>query len=84
MNSNQYDLESIANPYGVYGSPYSLKSINNPYSVYGSPYSLLSPTNKYTLTAPKLFAPRTTTTPSFSLYSSPYRPPTYLLKKPSP
>jgi hypothetical protein len=37
LNSNRYDSESVANPYGRYGSPYSSESINNPYSQYGSP-----------------------------------------------
>lgn len=32
LNSNQYDPNSIANPYGRYGSPYSNDSLNNPYS----------------------------------------------------
>src|SRR5262249_12957078 len=31
VNSNQYDPNSIANPYGRYGSQYSPDSINNPY-----------------------------------------------------
>lgn len=34
LNANQYDSESVANPYGRYGSPYSSTSINNPYSRY--------------------------------------------------
>lgn len=44
---NQYDPNSVNNPYGKYGSPYSPDSINNPYSNAGSPYSQLSPTNPY-------------------------------------
>jgi hypothetical protein len=52
LNSNRYDPESVANPYGTYGSPYSSESINNPYSQYGSPYSSLSPNNPYTTTPP--------------------------------
>lgn len=31
LNSNQYDPNSIANPYGRYGSQYSPDSLNNPY-----------------------------------------------------
>jgi hypothetical protein len=38
-NSNPYDPNSIANPYGRYGSPYSPDSINNPFSPWGNPYS---------------------------------------------
>ena len=37
LNSNRYDPDSIANPYGRYGSPYSPDSLNNPYGP-GSPY----------------------------------------------
>jgi hypothetical protein len=33
LNNNQYDPNSISNPYGRYGSPYSPDSINNPYAV---------------------------------------------------
>lgn len=37
LSSNQYDPDSISNPYGRYGSPYSPDSINNPYGA-GNPY----------------------------------------------
>jgi len=47
LNSNPYDPNSVANPYGRYGSPYSPDSINNPYGQYGSPYSPNSVTNPY-------------------------------------
>jgi hypothetical protein len=46
LNSNQYDPNSVANPYGRYGSPYSSDSINNPYGA-GSPYRQDSPNNPY-------------------------------------
>lgn len=39
LNNNRYDPNSIANPYGQYGSRYSPNSVNNPYSQYGNPYS---------------------------------------------
>ncbi len=39
LNSNRYDPNSIANPYGQYGSRYSPNSVNNPYGTYGNPYS---------------------------------------------
>ena len=57
LNANPYSPNSVANPYGQYGSPYSATSINNPYGQYGSPYSTLSATNPYTTNAPKLYAP---------------------------
>jgi len=47
LNANRFDPNSVANPFGPYGSPYSPNSINNPYSPYGSPYSPQSPSNPY-------------------------------------
>lgn len=47
LNNNQYDPNSIANPYGKYGNPYNSDSINNPYGKYGSPYSPDSVNNPY-------------------------------------
>ena len=55
LTLNQYDAESISNPYGIHGSHYSSKSIHNEYSVYGSEFSALSPYNQYTSTPPKIF-----------------------------
>lgn len=46
LNSNRYDPDSVANPYGRYGSPYSPDSIKNPYGA-GNPYAPDSPTNPY-------------------------------------
>ena len=54
LSSNPYDSQSVANPYGKFGSPYSPTSINNPYSKYGSPYSPMSPNNPYATKAPVL------------------------------
>jgi hypothetical protein len=39
VNNNQYDPESVNNPYGQYGSKYAPDSIKNEYGQYGSPYS---------------------------------------------
>jgi hypothetical protein len=39
LNANPNDPDSIANPYGRYGSRSSPTSINNPYSRYGSSHS---------------------------------------------
>lgn len=52
LNANRYDPESVANPYGQYGSRYSPNSINNPYSQYGSRYSNLSAWNPYATQPP--------------------------------
>lgn len=46
LSPNQYDPNSVNNPYGRYGSPYSQDSINNPYGQ-GSPYRSDSPNNPY-------------------------------------
>ena len=52
LSSNQYDPDSVSNPYGRYGSRYSPDSINNPYGQYGSRYSNQSPNNPYATQAP--------------------------------
>jgi hypothetical protein len=57
VNNNPYDPNSVANPYGPYGSPYSPDSVNNPYGIYGSPYSPHSATNPYTTQAPMIVTP---------------------------
>ena len=49
VNSNQFDPNSISNPYGRYGSPYSPESVNNPYGRWGSPYSPDSANNPYAI-----------------------------------
>jgi hypothetical protein len=46
VNANRYDPNSIANPYGQYGSRYSPDSVNNPYGA-GSRYAPDSPANPY-------------------------------------
>jgi len=55
LSANPYDPESIANPFGRYGSRFSPDSINNPFGRYGSPYSPWSATNPYSTNAPRLF-----------------------------
>jgi hypothetical protein len=47
LNANRYDPDSVANPYGRYGSRYSPDSINNPYGEYGSRYSPQGARNPY-------------------------------------
>jgi hypothetical protein len=54
-NTNQYDADSVNNPYGTYGSQYSSSSINNPYGQYGSQYSGQSVNNPYASDTPKLY-----------------------------
>jgi len=40
LNNNQYDPNSVSNPYGNYGSQYSPNSLNNPYAQPIQPYVL--------------------------------------------
>lgn len=46
VNRNQFDPDSVANPFGHYGSPYSPDSINNPFGA-GSPFRADSPNNPF-------------------------------------
>ena len=39
LSTNPFDPESIANPFGRFGSEFSPESINNPFGDYGSPFS---------------------------------------------
>ena len=54
LSSNKYQLDSIMNEYGSYGSKYSSTSIFNQYSKYGSSYGFYSPFNPYTSTPPQI------------------------------
>jgi hypothetical protein len=47
LNTNQYDPNSVSNPYGRYGNPFSPDSINNRFGKYGNPYSPDSVRNPY-------------------------------------
>jgi hypothetical protein len=55
LSLNQFDVESIFNKFGVYGSQFSSTSIFNKFGVYGSQFSALSPNNKFTSTPPKIY-----------------------------
>jgi hypothetical protein len=46
-NANRFDPNSVANPYGRYGSRFSPDSVNNPFSRWGSRFSPDSVTNPY-------------------------------------
>jgi hypothetical protein len=70
LSSNPYDPNSIANPYGRYGSPYQADSVNNPYGRYGSPYSNQSANNPYATEAPIVIAPRPSYTGGYPVYRS--------------
>ncbi len=47
VNSNRFDPNSVANPFGQYGNPFNPNSINNRFGVYGNPYSPYSVRNPY-------------------------------------
>ncbi len=46
LNANQFDPNSVANPFGRYGSQFSPDSINNLFGA-GSPFAKDSPTNPF-------------------------------------
>lgn len=52
--SNAYDIESIFNEYGTYGSQYNSLSIWNQYATFGSEYSSYSANNPYASTPPMI------------------------------
>jgi hypothetical protein len=54
LNANRFDPDSVANPYGRYGSRFSPDSINNPFGRWGSPYSPDGVRNPYTIGGPFL------------------------------
>ncbi|MDF5724410.1 MAG: hypothetical protein PUP91_28910 [Rhizonema sp. PD37] len=55
LSSDQNDLNSINNLYGVYGSQNGLYSIRNSCSIYGGQYGLYSPYNVYCHNPPIIF-----------------------------
>ncbi len=71
FNDNQYDPNSVSNPYGQYGSEYSSKSINNPYGEYGSEYSNKSAHNPYASDPPKAYNNQGN---EITITTNPYKP----------
>jgi hypothetical protein len=57
LSANPYDPNSVANPYGRFGSRFSPDSINNPYGQWGSPYSPNSVTNPFSTRGPRVMQP---------------------------
>lgn len=55
LSTNKYDIDSVCNKYGRYGSIYGSKSIWNQYGHYGSKYSSLSPYNIYSINPPAIY-----------------------------
>lgn len=54
LNPNVDDIDSIFNPYGLYGSKYSGTSIFNEEGTYGNENSAYSPFNELSQTPPKI------------------------------
>lgn len=54
LSSNRYQLDSVMNEYGSYGSRFSSTSIFNQYCQYGSKLGFYSPFNPHTKTPPKI------------------------------
>jgi hypothetical protein len=53
LNANQYDQNSLRNPYGA-GNPYRADGLMNQYGRYGSPYSNDSWRNPYGTNPPRM------------------------------
>jgi hypothetical protein len=54
LDCGPYDVTSVCNAYGNFGSAYSATSIWNEYGNYGSAYVSGSPWNRYSITAPAI------------------------------
>jgi hypothetical protein len=54
LNTNPYQQNSMANPYGA-GSPVASNGINNSFSPYGSPFSNQSAINPFATDTPRLY-----------------------------
>ena len=52
LSANEFDPNSIANPFGA-GSPYSSNSVTNELGIYGNPYSNQSAMNPCATEAPR-------------------------------
>jgi hypothetical protein len=55
LSSDQYDLNSISNPHGMYGSQHGIYSIRNSCGLYGGSYGIYSPYNTYCINPPIVF-----------------------------
>lgn len=55
LNNNQWDPNSVNNPWGRYGSPVSPDSIKNPVGRYGSPMSNDSVNNPFATNSPRIY-----------------------------
>lgn len=56
LSANQFDPNSVNNPFGQYGNQFA-NGIQNQFSPYGSPFSAESATNPYAVQAPRVVDP---------------------------
>ena len=54
LSANEFDPNSIANPYGA-GNPFSPNSVTNEFGRYGSPFSNTSANSPFATEAPRLY-----------------------------
>ena len=54
LSANEFDQNSIANPFGA-GNPFSSNSVTNEFVRFGNPFSNQSATNPYATEAPQLY-----------------------------
>jgi hypothetical protein len=59
LNSNRFDPDSVANPFGPYGSRFSPDSINNPFGRWGSRFSPDGVRNPFGTGGPRIIGPDT-------------------------
>jgi len=52
LSCNRFEIDSVLNKYGTYGSQYSTDSIWNRYGLYGGAYGTYSPCNRYSTNPP--------------------------------
>lgn len=55
LSTNKYDVESIFNEFGTYGSEFSVNSIWNEFGIYGGEFSIYSPFNEFSNTPPIIY-----------------------------
>src|ERR1043165_7637526 len=58
ISSNEFDLDSIMNSFGDYGSKFSNKSIFNDFGDYGGMFAMNSPFNKFATDPPRVYTSR--------------------------
>jgi hypothetical protein len=55
LNCNSFDLDSVCNQFGTYGSEFSSSSIWNQFGTYGSQFSSFSPWNSFSSSGPAIW-----------------------------